>query len=83
MNAVLDSSKKDIGTMKSNRLSVFAASLQWADAVKVVSRGTPRSRALLTWGIWWSVSVAEKDGERRGRFLTVTEHPLKIITAGI
>ncbi len=39
--AVLDSSQKDLRTMKSNRLAVFAAALQWADAVKVVSKGTP------------------------------------------
>ncbi len=49
--------------MNSNRLAVFAASLQWVDAVKVVSRGTPRSRTSETWGIRWSVSAAEKDGE--------------------
>ncbi len=57
--------------MKNNRLGEFAASLQWADAVKVVSRGTPRSRRSVTWGIQWSVSAAEKDGERGGRFSTV------------
>ncbi len=36
--------------MNSKRLAVFAASLQWADAVKVVSRGTPRSRTSVTNG---------------------------------
>ncbi len=46
MNAVLDGSQKDLRTMKSNRLAVFAPSMQWADAVKVVSRRTPRSRTL-------------------------------------
>ncbi len=50
--------------MKSKHLAVFAASLQWADAVKVVSRRTPRSRTLVTCGSRWSVSAAEKDGER-------------------
>ncbi len=50
--------------MKINRLAVFAASLQWSDAMKVVSRGTPKFRTSLTWGIWWSVSAEEKDGER-------------------
>ncbi len=45
----------------SKRLVVFAASPQWADAVKVVSRGTPRSRTSVTWGIRWSVSAAEKE----------------------
>ncbi len=39
INAVLDSSQKDLRTMKSNRLAVSAASLQWADEVKVVSSG--------------------------------------------
>ncbi len=57
--------------MNSKRLAVFAASLQWADAVKVVSRGTPRSRTSVTSGIRWSVSAAEKDGESGGRFPTV------------
>ncbi len=50
--------------MKNNRLAVFAASMQWDDAVKVVSRETPRSRTSVTWGNWWLTSVAEKDGER-------------------
>ncbi len=57
--------------MNSKRLIVFADSMQWVDAVKVVSRGAPRSRTSVTWGIRWSVSVAENDGERGGRFLTV------------
>ncbi len=50
--------------MNSKRLAVFAASMHWADAVKVMSRGTPRSRTSVTWGIRWSVSAAEKDGKR-------------------
>ncbi len=55
-------------------------SLQWADAVMVVSRGTPKSRTSVTWEIWWSVSAAEKDGEREGRFPTVRhEHLLGLI----
>ncbi len=62
INTVLDESQKDLRTMKNNGIAVFAASLQWADAVKVVSRGTPRSRTPMTWGIRWSVSAAEKDG---------------------
>ncbi len=57
--------------MNSKRLAVFAASLQWADAVKVMSRETPRSRTSETWGIRWSVSAAENDGEIGGRFPTV------------
>ncbi len=43
--------------MNSKRLAVFAASLQWADGVKVVSRGTPRSRTSVTLGMRWSVSL--------------------------
>ncbi len=50
-------------------LAVFAASMQWADAMKVVPRGTPRTS--VTWGIRWSVSAAENDGESGGRFPTV------------
>ncbi len=57
--------------MNSKRLAVFAASRQWADAVKVVSRGTPRSRTSVTWGIRWWVSAAENDGENGGRLPTV------------
>ncbi len=57
--------------MNSNRLAVFAASLQWSDAMKVVSRGTPRPPTSVTWGIRWSVPGAEKDGESGGRFPTV------------
>ncbi len=37
--------------MKSNRLAVLAASLQCPDEVKVVARGTPRSRTSVTSGI--------------------------------
>ncbi len=59
---------------------VFAASLQWADAVKVVLRGGPRSRTSVTWAIRWSVSAAEKDGESGGRCPTVRhEHLLGLI----
>ncbi len=59
--------------MNSNRLAVFAASLQWVDEVKVLSRGTPR-------GIRWLASTEEKDGERGGRFPTVRhEHLLGLI----
>ncbi len=66
--------------MNSNRLVVFAASVQWADAVKVVSRGTSRSRTSVTWRIRWSVSAAQKDGERGGKFPTVRlEHLLGLI----
>ncbi len=84
MNAVLDSSQKDVRTIKSNRLAVFAASLQWTDAVKVVSRGTPRSRTSVTWEIFWSVSAVEKDGERGGRFPKVRhEHLLGLIGRSI
>ncbi len=36
-----------------------------------MSRGNPRSRTSVTWGIRWSVSAAEKDGESGGRFPTV------------
>ncbi len=57
--------------MNSKRLAVFAASMHWGDAVKVVSRGTPRSRTSVTWGIRWSVSAAKRDGERGGRVPTV------------
>ncbi len=71
INAVLDSSQKDLRAMNSKRLAVFAASMQWADAMKVVSRGAPRSRTSVTWGILWSVSAAENDGESGGRFPTV------------
>ncbi len=49
--------------MKCNRFAVFAAALQWTGAVKVASRGTPRYLTSVTWGIWWSVPAAEKDGE--------------------
>ncbi len=34
----------------------------------------------MTWGIWWSVSAAKKDGERGGRFPTMRhEHLLGLI----
>ncbi len=36
-----------------------------------MSRGTPRFRTSATWGIRWSLSAAENDGERGGRFPTV------------
>ncbi len=71
MNAVFDSSQKDLRTMNNKRLAVFAASLQWADVVKVVSRGTPRTS--VTWGIRWSLSAAEKDGES-GETLPTVRH---------
>ncbi len=45
--------------------------MQWADAVKVVSRGTPRSRTSVNWGIHKSVSAVEEDGESWGRFPAV------------
>ncbi len=44
VNVVFDSSQKDLWTMNSKRLAVFAVSMQWADVVKVVSRETSRSR---------------------------------------
>ncbi len=68
--------------MESNRLAVFIASLLCTDVVKVVSRGAPRSRTSVTWGIWWSVSASEKDGERGGRFPTVRhKHLLGLIVS--
>ncbi len=70
--------------MNSNHLAVFAASLKWADVVKVVPWGTPRPRTSMTWGIRWSVSATEKDGERGGRLPTVThEHLLGLIGRSI
>ncbi len=39
--------------MNSNRFAVFAASLQCTDNVKVVSRGTRRSRTSVTWGLYY------------------------------
>ncbi len=48
--------------MNSGRLAIFADSLQYFDKVKVVLRGTPRSRTLVTWGMWRLASAAEKDG---------------------
>ncbi len=68
MNAVFDSSQKDLRPKNSKRLAVFTASMQWADAVKVVSRGTPRSLTSVTWGIRWPLSAAENDGESVGGF---------------
>ncbi len=53
--------------MNSNRLDVFAASLQWADEVKVVSRGTSRSPMS---------SATEKDEERGEVFPTVRHERL-------
>ncbi len=38
-----DNSQKDLRTMKSNRLAVFAASLQYTDEVKVESRDNPQA----------------------------------------
>ncbi len=76
MNAVLYSSQKDLRTMKSNRAAVFAASLRCTDEVNVVSRGTDVGDL----GNGWSVSAAEKDGEREGRFPPVRhEHLLRLI----
>ncbi len=37
INAVVDSSQKDLMTMKSNHIAVFAASLQYTDEMKVLS----------------------------------------------
>ncbi len=74
--AALESSENDRWIMESNHLAVFAASLQFTDEVKVVSRGAPRSRTSVTWGIWWSASASEKDGERGGRFPTVKHEQL-------
>ncbi len=76
INAVLDSSQEDLWTMKINCLAVFAVSLQCTDEVKVVSRGTPRSRMSVTLGIWWLASAAKEDGERGGRFPTVRHERL-------
>ncbi len=50
INAVFDKSQKSCRTMKSNRLAVFAVSLQCAGEDKVVSRETHRSLTLVTWG---------------------------------
>ncbi len=52
----------------------------WADAVKVVSRGTPKSRTSVIWGIQWLVSTVEKDGESGGGFPTVKhDHLLGLV----
>ncbi len=69
--------------MNSKRLAVFAASVQWADAVKVMSRGTPRSRTSVTWGIRWSVSAAENDGESGGRLISIPSWSVRHFTAGV
>ncbi len=43
-------------------------------------RGAPRSRTSVTWGIRWSVSATEKDGESGGRLPTVRHaHLLELI----
>ncbi len=62
--------------MKSNRLAVFAASLQCTDELKVVSMGNARSRTSVTWGIWRLTSAAEKDGEIGGGFPTLRHERL-------
>ncbi len=51
---------------------------QWIGVVKVVSRGTPRSRTSVAWGIRWVVSAVEKGGESGVRFPTV-RHLLGLI----
>ncbi len=57
--------------MSSKHLAVFAASMQWADAVKVVSRGNPQVS---------DVGNLVKDRERGGRPQTVRhEHLLGLI----
>ncbi len=71
----------NLQTIKIHRLVVFAAPLQWANAVKVVSGGNPRSRTSVIWGIRWSVSAAEKGGGKGGRFPTMRhEHLLGLIS---
>ncbi len=43
-------------------------------------RGAPKSRTSVIWGIQWSVSTVEKDGESGGRFRTVRhEHLLGLV----
>ncbi len=66
INAAFGDSVKDWWAMNSNRLAVFAASLQCFDEGKVASRGRTRSRMTVTWEFWWLVSA-----ERRGRIPTV------------
>ncbi len=57
--------------MSSKHLAVFAASMQWADAVKVVSRGNPKVS---------DVGNLVKDRKKAGRFPTVRhEHLLGLI----
>ncbi len=48
IKAALDNYGKDQWIMNSNRIAVFAASMQCTDEVKVVSRGTPRSQTPVT-----------------------------------
>ncbi len=68
--------------MKGNHLAVFAASLQCTDEAKVMSRDTTRSLTLVTWGILWTVSASEQDGERGGRFPSVRhENSLGLIAS--
>ncbi len=50
ISAAFDEPEKDRWTLKSNRLAVFADSVQYTDKVNVVSRGTPRSQALVICG---------------------------------
>ncbi len=66
INTVLHSSQKDLLVIKGNRLGIFEASLQCTGEAKVVSRRTPWSWTSVTWGIWWLVSAAEKNGESGG-----------------
>ncbi len=55
LNAAFVNSQKDCRSMKSNPLAVFVVSLKWTDEVKVVSRGTARSRTSVTgYRIKWS-----------------------------
>ncbi len=72
INAVMNSSNKDLWTMKNNLLATIAASLQCTDEVKVVSRGTARSWTYVT----WSVSAAVIGGETGERFPTVSHERL-------
>ncbi len=76
INAVLIVRRRIFGPRK----AIVLLYSQCTAEVKVVSRGTPRSRTLVTWGIWWLAFAAEKDGERRGRFPTVRhKHLLRLI----
>ncbi len=79
INAASDKSSQDQRKMKSNRLFVFAASLQCTGEVKVVSSAA-RSRTSVTWGVWWLASAPEKDGKMGGYFPAVRhEHSLGLI----